>query len=1218
MEALVAAAIPDAAFRPSDLHRLLLNLPWADVFTTNYDTLLERAAPAIFGRKYEVVNNAADLAATARPRIIKLHGSFPSHRPFVLTEEDFRTYPRRNAAFVNAAQQAVMENTLCLLGFSGDDPNFLLWSGWVRDQLGPQMPNIYLIGLLNLAPSRRRVLENRNVTPIDLSPLFSRVRWADRDIRHERAIEWFLHSLFSWRPLDILAWPSIQRDPVPSPHPDIDSLIPQQNTLPLATPAYPAQHSLTDADELRKISSLWHAERKRYPGWVTLPVDRRSDLRTHTDYWILVVFNNVEKLNPPESLQLLFEISWRMQLCLFPLDDIFAEIIVQLLIRFDPFPHLTAKKSISLSPATNELFKPTDLNTKHWDWSSIQEWWIELAFWLLQAARLRYDIENAKRIREGLEPIASERHEWKARFLYESALCHLFEFRPINALEMLERWPSPELSPRMALPRASILSALGMHARAREEVETVLEMTRDRMLPGRDDITLLSIESWALEILSSPNADKIDFGFWEQSNALQSRLSKLEAYRCDPGRDVGGFRNSLSRPADLSDEGESLEYSFDPNRLVNQQRSSFRSINESAVDAIGLLLLMERAGLPAHCLLMAESTRAEWMKRIARQNLVLAICSLARLGSGTTTAPLDIIFDRQQVAVASQNEIDLLFRLMFNAAEDTLNLIQASQNQGNRAVPSVQSRAFAFEVLSRLTFRLDRDRLERLFSLAARAYSMPLPITSVTQEENLQHLFERLAFAYPVQHLSDLVPMFLSLPLPANEQGEIWLNRFSTDPLSSVITPSLFEWDHSLLENCHVTILALIEAVASGNDARRFFAASRLDWLHRRKLIPRDLLEPFARALWSRTSQATGLPDIQRFLTYVYLIWPELISGHALSVIRKFWPAASLPPVIGRYLTQKRSAMFPGFGQVNLSTITDFQNSTMDLLDESPDPLLIQWTSTEANQLLERFAAWWHNEQKGLKSLQGSNAMPTFSDRHNVERIVTAFATCVVPYLEDEAKVSLASQIAQELEDAALTGAEVWIAVMLKLPNHAVDASRSIRQALISSDRTKVFAGVDAILSWLVGAQRSTLPPLPTDLVDELVGVIYRRQPVGLNTALVTLGKMIRINHSFLSSANMHDLSVALDSLCEELKMRPWTEGSTSQTSGGNQIHRGAVPMLRASAVGLALRMKYLYEEQSLAIPSSILTWVNGCEVDLLPEVQRSYLTVQLEHLRQS
>lgn len=39
--------IPDAELKPSKLHKDLLSLPWRDVFTTNYDTLLERTAEQI-------------------------------------------------------------------------------------------------------------------------------------------------------------------------------------------------------------------------------------------------------------------------------------------------------------------------------------------------------------------------------------------------------------------------------------------------------------------------------------------------------------------------------------------------------------------------------------------------------------------------------------------------------------------------------------------------------------------------------------------------------------------------------------------------------------------------------------------------------------------------------------------------------------------------------------------------------------------------------------------------------------------------------------------------------------------------------------------------------------------------------------------------------------------------------------------------------------------
>lgn len=208
LDTLMMSTIPDSDFEPGPLHRLLLSLPWSDVFTTNYDTLLERAARSLPHRRYDVVTSPAEIPNAVRPRIVKLHGTLPSIRPFVITEEDFRTYPRRAAAFVNMAQQAFVEDTFCLVGFSGDDPNFLNWSGWARDTLGSGTRQIYLCGLLELTPAQRKMLERRHVVPVDLSPLFPAERWTDRAERHALALEWFLLALEGERPPDFFAWPS--------------------------------------------------------------------------------------------------------------------------------------------------------------------------------------------------------------------------------------------------------------------------------------------------------------------------------------------------------------------------------------------------------------------------------------------------------------------------------------------------------------------------------------------------------------------------------------------------------------------------------------------------------------------------------------------------------------------------------------------------------------------------------------------------------------------------------------------------------------------------------------------------------------------------------------------------------------------------------------------------------------------------------------------------
>ena len=147
--------IMDDDLNPGDVHQRLLRLPWRDVFTTNWDTLLEKQSESVAEQKYSIVRNKDEIPLTVGPRIVKLHGSFPAYFPLICTEEDYRRYPVQFAPFVNMVQQAMMETTFFLIGFSGDDPNFLHWSGWVRDNLGELAPKIYLAGWLNLQTSSK-------------------------------------------------------------------------------------------------------------------------------------------------------------------------------------------------------------------------------------------------------------------------------------------------------------------------------------------------------------------------------------------------------------------------------------------------------------------------------------------------------------------------------------------------------------------------------------------------------------------------------------------------------------------------------------------------------------------------------------------------------------------------------------------------------------------------------------------------------------------------------------------------------------------------------------------------------------------------------------------------------------------------------------------------------------------------------------------------------
>ncbi|MGI5102387.1 SIR2 family protein [Treponema vincentii] len=122
-----------------ELHEKLLSLNWNDIITTNWDTLLERANSNGY---YEVVKSAKRLKVRNRRRIIKINGSLRSDEEkrqrkysfddsfnylYVITEDDFNNYHIEHPDFSNFMKVKMLQDAFCLIGFSGNDPNFRYW-----------------------------------------------------------------------------------------------------------------------------------------------------------------------------------------------------------------------------------------------------------------------------------------------------------------------------------------------------------------------------------------------------------------------------------------------------------------------------------------------------------------------------------------------------------------------------------------------------------------------------------------------------------------------------------------------------------------------------------------------------------------------------------------------------------------------------------------------------------------------------------------------------------------------------------------------------------------------------------------------------------------------------------------------------------------------------------------------------------------------------------
>jgi len=197
LDEAIVRAIPDNHHEPGAVLRALVRLPWTDIFTTNWDTLLERAARHESHRNYSHVTRVEQLAYQPRPRIVKLHGSLPDATPFIFSEEDFRCYEQTHAEFVTLMRMAFIENVICMIGFSATDPNFLNWLGWVRDRLaGAALPPIQIaISAQTMDATYRLYQEKLNIRVVDLAPLVQKAQALGLENGHREALRAFIESL---------------------------------------------------------------------------------------------------------------------------------------------------------------------------------------------------------------------------------------------------------------------------------------------------------------------------------------------------------------------------------------------------------------------------------------------------------------------------------------------------------------------------------------------------------------------------------------------------------------------------------------------------------------------------------------------------------------------------------------------------------------------------------------------------------------------------------------------------------------------------------------------------------------------------------------------------------------------------------------------------------------------------------------------------------------
>ena len=1161
---LLQELVRDNEYNPGDVHQRLLRLPWRDVFTTNWDTLLERTAPRITERGYSVVQNMDEIPLKSQPRIVKLHGSFPSQFPLIFTEEDYRTYPIKFAPFVNTVQQAMMETVFCLIGFSGDDPNFLQWSGWVRDNLGAAAPKIYLVGWLDLSNHRRRMLEDRGVVPIDLARHPQGQQWPEH-LRHQYATQWALHTLENGKPYDTTTWPSPLREEkseIPEYLEPVEFL---DFSVPQAQPERQrnSESPFDEREELTRVKEtlkVWEHNRRLYPGWLAFPSGReRGVLSRCTDEWEWPILNVLPKLAPVERLCAIRELIWRREILLEPLT-----------------PDLEAKAQEVLLSIDCEERAIDSVEEARGDWPEIREAWRTVGFALLTDARMDCKRGRFEQRLNALEPFANDHIDVVHRLQHERCLWDIFsvDFESLN--QRLDNWKVVNCDPVWMLRKAALLTEVGRIDESKQQVQTALNIIRENYARN-GSIANASRESWAL---ASALND-------ENQHDFSRRWETLASSKCDAIQEID-FSSRDIKENDNRDEAPHFDLG-----VRNVTRTLFSGDSRyRIIAAYRGVRLLEVAGLPptnnpdgeylwplSLGQLEVLTSATEKLATIAPDlSILLALRACSDEGDKT----LERVLARTHVATLSEDSARMLAEICERVVNYALPRL-SSANVPLHVNPWIRRIRVALEALSRLILRLPTNSVAAALELSIACLRNQTITRNVLYGRPVSNLLRRSWNALPNENRAPYTLSLLAMPFPGLDG--IGAELGYQDPgflvISSEVSISRSPDNEDQFQD---VVQIVINALKSEDNQVREQAVLRAALLVRSDCLTDDEKIEMGQALWSKSGITN--PDIftHKSIGWVYLVLPEHTQGQAERSFRaKF--LSSLEGVDDD-LSLAESSLY----QVGLA---------LDNAELSGYSLPL--STTEQKYLfdcIQVVAANLMGERETIRIGYPSQAQVTYGIRSILAKIEMPKDIATDLYEKTKSMRDMSDKKAyfDPISEASTVFIYVVMLGLIKaIPERVEEIAGWIRLGLASDDDLQVSQAISTLRSWMSASasDANSIVPPPEDLVREVGLVIATRRKVALQSALSIA------NWIFESGDTAHRETISqmvlqgLSYLAEELRYDRQYDDDDS------------VPTVRFLCAQLAKSMA----QKGYADSPAISQWLEIAKDDPLPEVRYAIIS---------
>lgn len=1114
LEDFLREIVPDSNYLPGEMHKRLIEFPWSDILTTNYDTLLERSIEQFQTRHYSIVTSQAELPIKSKPRIIKLHGSFPNQTPFIITEEHFRIYPQKFSAFVNTAQQIMVENTLILIGFSGDDPNFMSWAGWVRDNLGENRQNIYLIGCFNFSKTQQRLLEERRIFPIDFHNELLQEKKLGVDI-YELAIARFFDFLDQKRkPLPHL-WPSPSvvfpnihdaKEAYGNSIKEVISLVNREifdkedlksDTLETAFKSY-----------LKTLSAL----RETFPNWVVCPPEKSNRLWLELGQSTNSFFLFFDRIPLELAFNIFFEISWlaaktqRTMAIYSSRWEPFYEKSLKLLSRINPFPGKFSSTIIAGEEKDGEFFPE---NSPEWNWDSIRGKWVCLIFLNL------FPNEKNVQLLEALKPILVRKAEWRNWYMFEVINQSRIMLNWEKSTALLWEWLEEEGSPDVEVKKALFLFDYGFSSESKKVLKKNLKRIRGSLGRSPGSISFTALEGLIMRFFYYTSRE------WNLRLG-QDEQEKLKSYNIsgsDSWKNVWDYLEQIPPEVFRGYGGRIRKSKFDIGSYAHSSKE------DSEIDQNGIKSILEYQNIFLLSGFPFRMFHGEIYKNLATTGYINTLLCLEK---AQHKKDLENFLNGARVwGIGKEGRLGALDRnigFIKWVLEGRHKRMSDSESREKDIIVGQFERSFL--VAARLSSHLDPQSFNSCFYIAERISNNPNQIEELRIFDDWKTLMGNLILNSI--ELGQTHRMLSLIFNPQNETQEYFSDHPQYHPAFKALRYLFLirMEDFGGKENLEKIIGHWTKRLSTDQiDFPEFNLGANILEQLTRLLGYKSIHSAQISTTFHEACQKSISNSYIKFISYLKT-WSGLRSNildseqlrihfsHFRSWVLQEWgkPYKSSP-------SRQFSTIFP-FGK--------------DFTTISPE---LEWEEGEMNELLDALINWLKGVQEDI--IKYSLSPPELFDHqavHALQKKLLSIIASLVPNEQLEDQVSLLSKHLVELGFSK--GFLSLISVLVGRKEDIAHTATLILQALQSNDLIGVTWSLEAILIWAYGfSENKSAFDVPKDLIDELLIRIRYRVDIGLESVLVAVGNLVWNRPELLDSRQKQMLIEGLEGLFQEFQL---------------------------------------------------------------------------------